>query len=51
MMDDVSSMAPEIFFNCSRKAYNGMQMNKEDHFREARLDSTLDSDYMGSILC
>ena len=28
-MEDVSSMAPEFFFNCSRKAYNGKQMNKE----------------------
>jgi hypothetical protein len=51
MMDDVSSTAPELFFNCSRKAYNGKQMNKDVHFREIWLDSTLYSDYLGSVSC
>jgi hypothetical protein len=41
MMDDVSSTAPEFFFNCSRKAYKGKQMNENDHFRQTSLDSTL----------
>jgi hypothetical protein len=51
MMDDESSMAPEVFFNCSRKAYDGKQMNKRVYFAKTWLDSMLYSDCLGSISC